>query len=117
MSESRTAARTPSFLDLYQRGEVCPDDIDDFVDRWQDNRESWARDLELHEYLGMTHEEYQVWLCDPLSLPAILLARRSGRPLVDVMAERYDALLAANRPTDATILYALGNWLKQQRRR
>lgn len=114
MSESRTDARTPSFLDRYQRGQVGPDDIDDFVDRWHDNDEPWARDLELHEYLGMTHEEYQVWLCDPLSLPLILLARRSARPLVDVMAERYDALLAANRPTDATILYALGNWLKQK---
>jgi hypothetical protein len=112
MSEVRIEARAPSFLDLYNRGEVCPDDIDDFVDRWHDNAEPWARDLELHEYLGMTHEEYQVWLSDPLSLPSILLSRRSGRPLVDVMAERYDMLLAANQPTDATILFSLGNWLK-----
>ena len=114
MSESHTQARAPSFLDLYSRGEASADDIDDFVDRWHDAGEPWAQDLELHEYLGMTHEEYEVWLCDPLALPAILDARRSGRALAAVMADRYEALRSANRPADATILFSLGNWLKLQ---
>ena len=114
MSELRTQARAPSFLDLYSRGEASADDIDDFVDRWHDAQEPWAKDLELYEYLGMTHEEYKVWLCDPLALPAILDARRSGRALAAVMADRYEALRTANRPTDATILFSLDNWLKQR---
>jgi hypothetical protein len=114
MSELRTEARAPSFFDLYSNGEVSPEDIDDFVDRWHDDREPWARDLGLHEYLGMTHEEYEVWLCDPFGLPSVLQARRSGRTLVDVMTERYEAMRAANRRADATILFSLGNWLKQR---
>jgi hypothetical protein len=60
----------------------------------------------------LSHEEYEVWLYDPFSLPNILLARRSGRSLVDIMADRFEELRAANRPTDATILFSLGNWLK-----
>ena len=114
MSELKTQARAPSFIDLYSRGEVSADDIDDFVDRWHDAQEPWAQDLELHEYLGMTHEEYEVWLCDPLALPAILDARRSGRALAAVMADRYEALRTASLPADATILFSLGNWLKQR---
>ncbi len=112
MSELQT--RAPSFIDRYRKGEASADDIDDFVDRWHDAREPWAHDLELHEYLGMTHEEYEVWLCDPHALPAILDARRSGRALAAVMTDRYEALRAANRPADATILFSLGNWLKQR---
>ena len=114
MSELHMQARAPSFLDLYSSGEASADDIDDFVDRWHDAQEPWAQNLELHEYLGMTHEEYEVWLCDPFALPAILDARRSGRALADVIADRYEALRAANSPADATILFSLGNWLKQR---
>jgi hypothetical protein len=77
-----------------------------------DAQELWAEDLELHEYLGMTHEEYEVWLCDPVSLPAILHARQSGRALVEIMADRYNELRAANRRADATIPFSLDNWLK-----
>jgi hypothetical protein len=116
MSELQTQARAPSFFDLYSRGEASPDDIDDFVDRWHDAQDPGVRSLELYEYLGMTHEEYEIWLCDPLGLPDILDARRSGRALADVMADRYEALRATNRPADATILFSLGNWLKQHGR-
>ncbi len=114
MSELRAQTRAPSFFDLYSRGEVSPNDVDDFVDRWHDDQEPWARDLGLHEYLGMTHEEYEVWLCDPLALPSILQARQSGRTLVDIMTERFEEMRVANRRTDATILFSLGNWLKQR---
>lgn len=114
MSELRAKARAPSFFDLYSRGEASPDDVDDFVDRWHDDQEPWARNLELHEYLGMTHEEYEVWLCDPLALPSILQARRSGRTLVAIVQQRFEAMVAANRRADATILYSLGNWLKER---
>lgn len=61
----------------------------------------------------MTRTEYEVWLCDPFALPEMLQARRSGRPLSDVMQARYAAMRAANRPQDAAILHALGNWLNQ----
>jgi len=62
----------PVFMDLYLRGEVRADDIDDFIDSWHEN--SGAQ--ELFEYLGMTKEEYALWLRDPEMLPAIARARQ-----------------------------------------
>jgi hypothetical protein len=115
MSELRVEARAPSFFDLYSRGEVAPDDIHDFIGRWHDDQERWARDMPLHEYLGLAHVEYEVWLYDPFSLPCILQARRPGGNLVDVMAARYAQLRAADRREDGTIIHSLGNWLQQQK--
>ncbi len=116
MSELRRDIRPPSFFDLYSRGQVSPDDVDDFVGRWHDDQEPWSRDLALHEYLGVTHEEYQVWLCDPFVLPDILQARRSHEKLVDVVTARYEAMRAANQPDKVSILFSLRNWLKQHPR-
>lgn len=114
MSELRVAARAPSFFDLYSRGEVAPDDMDDFVGRWHADLEPWARDMKLHEYLGLIHEEYKVLLCDPLALPSILQARQPGANLAAVMAQRYEELRTANHPADRAIIYSLGHWLKTQ---
>jgi len=113
MSELSAKAKPASFFDLYTRGEVSPGDIDDFVGRWHDRVESAARHVPLHEYLGMSRTEYEVWLCDPFALPEILQARRTGHALTGVMRARYEAMRAANCPQDAAILYALGNWLNQ----
>jgi hypothetical protein len=114
MSEVHVETRPPTFLDLYDQGKVADRDVDDFVSRWHADQEPWAKDLSLHEYLGMTHEEYEVWLCDPLSLPSILTARRSGRALVDVMRDRYEAMRGTARRSDAAILHSLGHWLEQR---
>ena len=66
-------------------------------------------------YLGLSEEEYDVWVCDPFSLPHILAARRSGRRLAEMMAARFEEMRRANHPSDSTILFALGNWLKAHR--
>lgn len=113
MSELHTDARTARFFDLYAQGEASAEDIDDFVGRWHESPESWIRDLALYEYLGMSRTEYEVWLCDPFALPDMLLARRSGRALSEVMQARYETMRDQNRPQDAAILCALGHWLKK----
>jgi hypothetical protein len=64
-----------TFFDLYSRGQVLPDEIDDFIDRWHERADPQANSLPLHEYLGMTLEEYEVWVHDPDALPQILVAR------------------------------------------
>ncbi|HEY1931501.1 MAG TPA: hypothetical protein VGG99_05780 [Acetobacteraceae bacterium] len=114
MSEAHLVSEATRFFDLYSRGDVTPDAIEDFVGRWHDDVDPWARDMPLHEYLGLTHEEYEVWLYDPRSLPCILRSRQSGEDLVRIMAERYDELLATNRLEDQTALFSLGNWLKRK---
>ena len=109
MSETRAGARAPSFFDHYSRGEAASEDIHDFIDRWHDDQEPWARDMPLHEYLGLTHVEYEVWLCDPFALPSILQARRPDGNLVHILAARHAQPCAADRREDGTIIYSLGN--------
>jgi len=69
---SRTAERTPSFFERYLNGEVRADDIDDYVDAWH----AHPNHQELHEFLGMSKEEYAAWLRDPEDLAEIARARR-----------------------------------------
>lgn len=109
MSETRADASTPTFFDLYSQGKALPEDINDFIDRWHD--EVRTRDVPLHDYLGLSRDEYEVWLYDPLCLPQILEARTSGRRLVEIMAERFETMRRINNPAHKTILFSLGNWL------
>ncbi len=77
MSSTTTQARPPTFFDLYRRGEVSAEQIDDFVDRWHAGSDAWARKTPLSEYLGLTNAEYEAWVRDPDALPAIRAARPS----------------------------------------
>ena len=60
-----------NFMEMYLSGEALPDEIDDFVDSWHES----DSDLSIHEFLGMTREEYLSWVKDPNVLPRILDAR------------------------------------------
>ena len=111
MSEVRTETREPSFFDLYSRGEATADQIDDFVGRWHEDEEPWAKDMALHEYLGLSEQEYQVWVYDRDALPQILAARRERQPLREVIANHLDALIHEDRRVNGTKIYGLRIWL------
>ena len=64
------------FIELYLRGKVLPEDIDDYVDRWNAD----PAGQEIYEFLGMSKEEYSLWLRDPNMLPHIARARRENKP-------------------------------------
>jgi hypothetical protein len=116
MSKVDIGTRAPAFFELYSRGEVSADAIDDFVERWHDDTAPGAANVPLHEYLGFTHAEYEVWLCDPAALPRILFARQSDRSLESVMAERLGEMRLAGKPTEETSRYAPSKWLKTRTR-
>jgi hypothetical protein len=65
------------FFQRYLNGEVLAEDIDDFIDSWHENSDR----KEIFEYLGMTKEEYSLWLHEPDSLPRIARARRIHLPV------------------------------------
>lgn len=71
----------PKFVDLCLAEKAALDEIDDFVDRWH----AAPQGQELHDYLGMSEEEYSLWLRVPDALTYIVEARRDGRPLKDVV--------------------------------
>ncbi len=64
-----------NFVRSCQRGEVLPDNIDDFIDDWHDH--DYA--VELHEFLGMSWEEYRGWVANPNTLPQIIEAHHNNK--------------------------------------
>ena len=102
MSSRRT------FIDLCLEGKVPLDDVDDFVDRWHEDPEGF----ELHDYLGMTQEEYSLWLRVPDALPYIIKARREARPLADVVARGCRELGSELQTSKKSKIARLQEWLK-----
>ena len=66
-----------TFLDLVLTGKAHQDDIDDFVDQWHDGYTSCS----LAEFLGMSDDEYALWVEKPSSLSLILQAHAAGMRL------------------------------------
>lgn len=67
----------------------------------------------MSEFLGMTEDEYTVWMASRKALPAIIAARRTARPLVELVAEHLAQLQRAALPTDRSAIYVLSHWLEQ----
>ena len=63
-----------SFVDLCLGGDVLEEEIDAFVEKWHEDENTTQ---ELYEYLGMSWEEYSVWVAKPSILPFILSARKN----------------------------------------
>lgn len=96
-----------SFIDLCLSGDVLEDEVDSFVDSWHEDDETA---LELHEYLGMSWEEYSVWATRPSILPFILSARKNGTSFdVELNQER---LALAARAETAEEAQRMESWLK-----
>lgn len=96
-----------NFVSLCLSGDVLEDEIDDFVESWHEDEGS---NQELHEYLGMSWEEYSIWATNPSILPFILSARMRGTSFdVEVNQERLALAARAGSPLEAKKLHA---WLK-----
>jgi len=96
------------YLDLVLEGRALWTDADEFVDRWH-NSDS---DEPVHDYLGLTWDEYALWTERPQTLRLIVAARELGEP-IERLLERTDepAVLARGlTPADAR---AVREWLEQ----
>ncbi|OUD15584.1 hypothetical protein [Thioflexithrix psekupsensis] len=97
-----------TFIELCLDGDVLEDEIDDFVDNWHEDE---TINCELHEYLGMTWEEYSVWATRPSILPFILSARKRNTTFdIELNQER---LALAARTETVEEAKRLESWLKQ----
>jgi hypothetical protein len=72
-----------SFMDLCLQGKAIPDQIDEYVAEWhhQDG------DQDVISYLGMTPEEYDLFVRRPDAVALIVKARREKRPLGDLVRD------------------------------
>jgi hypothetical protein len=68
-----------SFIELCLEGKALLSDIDQFVEKWHES----DSDESIEEYLGMTFEEYALWVEKPKTLKHIIAARRKNIPLSD----------------------------------
>jgi hypothetical protein len=101
-----------SFLDLYSDGKVTAEHIDDFIDAWHESDDSEQRPLS--EFLGMTEDEYSVWLASHRVLPLLVAARRDGRSVAAVVQQHLADLQHAAAPADETAIYVLSHWLEKR---
>jgi len=65
-----------TFIDKCLDGDALLDEIDDHIDAWHD--ESTSDEIELHTYLGMTWEEYSLWVDNSAILGSIINAKRKN---------------------------------------
>lgn len=82
--------------------------IDDYIDAWHEGKA--GLDQELDEFLGMTPEEYALWVERPEVLPFIIIAHRVGKSVQDVILEVEHQPMAA-RAADADEARQLHDWL------
>ena len=106
---SDIAHEAPTFFSLYADGKATPDQLDDFVEAWHESGDEETR--ELHEFLGMTWDEYGVLLMTDDALPLILDARRANRPLREFVEPFFQALRSKNDPKDRPTIHRMSYWL------
>ena len=68
-----------NFVDLCLGGEALAEEIDDFVDAWHEG----GTGKPIYTFLGMTREEYGLWVEQPDSLDVILEARKRDDQIGD----------------------------------
>lgn len=82
--------------------------IDDYIDAWHEGKA--GQNLELHEFLGMTAEEYAIWVERPEVLSFIVIAHRLHKPVAEVIVEAEHQPMAA-RAASASEARQLHDWL------
>jgi hypothetical protein len=95
-----------TFVDRCLAGEALLDEIDDYVDIWHSSDAA----IPLHEFLGLSWDEYSAWVGNPRVLPFIISSKRSGRPFSSVARE--ESLAMAARAENAEQARKLIQWLQ-----
>lgn len=62
-----------TFIEKCIAGEANLEEIDDYVEKWHNGD---GRNMELYEYLGMTKQEYSVWMLKPNEIENIINDRK-----------------------------------------
>jgi DNA-binding transcriptional ArsR family regulator len=67
----KKSLKQQAFASLYAEGRVTADEIDDFVDMWHEG----GTGMPLHDFLGLSREEYARWVAEPDALESALHKR------------------------------------------
>jgi hypothetical protein len=99
----------PTFIELYVNGKVLPEEIDEYVDKWHAS----PGNQQIYDFLGMSKDEYSLWLRDPDVLPHIVRSRRENKALTEVLASSLNEMPIAARSSDVVKVRRLKRWLEQ----
>lgn len=66
-----------TFLDQCLAGQAAPNDVDLYISKWHDDP---TTTLKLHEYLGLTWEEYKRWAEDANEIESIVRSHGIHQP-------------------------------------
>jgi DNA-binding transcriptional ArsR family regulator len=72
---TETPPKQGTFAALYFEGRASADEIDDFVDDWHEG----GTGMSLHDFLGLSREDYAQWVEQPDSLETALNERKHER--------------------------------------
>ena len=100
-------SRRRSIVERFLCGEECDlTRIDDEIDAWHDADTT----VPLHEWLGFTPDEYQLYVEMPASIRIILAARHRNRSLKELLTGNNANSLIAARGASVEEMTALRKW-------
>src|SRR6266478_5369699 len=98
-----------SIVERLLSGEECElSRIDDEIDAWHEADTT----IPLHEWLGLTADEYQLYVEKPASIRVILAARHQNRSLKELLDAKDATSFIAARGASPAEVTELTNWLK-----
>jgi hypothetical protein len=99
-----------NFISDCLNGLALLNDIDSVVEEWHDNPQNG---LTLQETLGMTNEEYILWMKDEDNINFIVHARQREIPVEEAI-EEFFALPMAARGSSKEEIQTIVTWLKNE---
>jgi len=97
-----------NFIEQCLSQKTTPEDIDDFINEWHEGPGVQP----LHEFLGMTLNEYAFWLADSAILPVIIRIRSKHQSMDQLLEESDSQLPTAAKTASPSGAQALIKWLK-----
>lgn len=96
-----------NFIQGCIRGEFLLEEVDDFIDEWHDG----DSDQPLHKYLGMSKEEYSLFVEDEVYLAIIVTAHKENKDIKTIVENQ---IAIAARSDDHAKSERLEKWLKNE---
>lgn len=98
-----------NFINDVINADALIDEIDDYIEQWHIS----DSELSVFEYLGMSEEEYFLWLENDFYLKYIIAAHEQNKTIGSLLQDEYSTRLVArsDSPEEAKKIY---NWLKEK---
>lgn len=84
-----------TFIDKCLSGDALLEEVEDYVSQWHNT----DIDCELHEFLGLSEIEYDLWFANASILPYILEARVKRKSINEYLNSANNFQLAARAPS------------------